>query len=72
MGPDPSGRLNMSEKTKQKCLEKGSPRDFPQKKKNQTLVVKIEERECSGTVHAVTYEVDKSKIDSNHSGLTRA
>ena len=61
----------MSEKTKEKCLEKGSPRGFPQKK-NQTLVVKIEERECSGTVHAVIYEVDKSKIGSNHSGLTRA
>ena len=42
------------------------------KKKNQTLVVKIEERECSGTVHAVIYEVDKSKIGSNHSGLTHA
>ena len=45
---------------------------FPSKKENQTLVVKIEERECSETVHAVIYEVDKSKIGSNHSGLTRA
>lgn len=57
----------MSEKTKEKCLEKGSPRDFPEKK-NQTLVVKIEEHECSGTVHAVIYEVNNSKNRSEQLG----